>query len=206
VADGDVLTLVLCNGRGLRIEPQEVREHVLAAPQTDEYGPDLAFIEVLAPQRLDSIKAISSFWPLDRSPAEVAASFGTPLTAIVTVGFPEADYKTEIDGKNIHHVVRHMSWLNSIQEGDVRESDGWDYLDTTVRYSGQDLPASFSGVSGGPVWGMEIRKHKSDGHFSVEKSALVGVTFYQTERQADVRRLRAHFINSIYDVAWRGMD
>ena len=98
-----------------------------------------------------------------------------------------------------------MTYYNAIQVGDVFERGGWDYLDTTIRYPGADLPPSFTGVSGGPVWGMEVRKHKSDGHFSVEKSALIGITFYQTDRQDDVRRLRAHFINSIHDLAWRSL-
>jgi hypothetical protein len=206
IAGGDRLSLILCNGRGFKLESQEVQEHVLATPQTDEFGPDLTFIEVLALQRLSSLKAIGLFWSLDRPPDEVLATFGTALTPIANLGYPEFDYKTVIDGNNIHHAVRHMTYYNAIQVGDVFERDGWDYLDTTIRYPGSDLPPSFAGLSGGPVWGMEVRKHKSDGHLSIEKSALIGITFYQTERQDDVRRLRSHFINSIYDLAWRGLS
>jgi hypothetical protein len=68
-----------------------------------------------------------------------------------------------------------------------------------------DLPATFSGVSGGPVWGMKLSKNKSDGQINIDKSALIGITFYQTELKGDERRLRAHFIKSIYDLAWRNL-
>jgi hypothetical protein len=53
---------------------------------------------------------------------------------------------------------------------------------------------------------MELRMHKSDGHISIEKHALIGITFYEIFRQGDEGRLRAHFIKSIYDLAWRNFD
>jgi hypothetical protein len=65
------------------------------------------------------------------------------------------------------------------------------------------LPTSFAGVSGGPVWGMELKHHKSDGHISIEKHALIGITFYEIFRRGDEGRLRAHFVKSIYDMAWK---
>ena len=52
---------------------------------------------------------------------------------------------------------------------------------------------------------MELRKHKSDGHISIEKYALIGITFYEIYRKGDEGRLRAHFINSVYDLAWRNL-
>jgi hypothetical protein len=61
-------------------------------------------------------------------------------------------------------------------------------------------------VSGGPVWGMDLLHHKNDGHISIEKHALIGITFYQVFRKGDEGKLRAHFIKSIYDTAWRNFD
>lgn len=202
---GDTLKLILHNGRGASVGSQEVTEHVLAAPQTEDFGPDLTFIELLALPLLASIKAIGSFWSLDRSPSDLLAAFGSKWTPLASIGFPEFDYNTEIIGNHIHHTVRHMTYANAIQEGDLLERDGWDYLESTMRYTGSDLPPSFTGVSGGPVWGMALKRHKSDSHMTIEKSALIGITFYQTARKNDERRLRAHFIKSIYDLAWRNL-
>ena len=99
-----------------------------------------------------------------------------------------------------------MTFSNVIQKGDVTEREGWDYLESNMWYGGTpDLPATFSGVSGGPVWGMKLSKNKSDGQINIDKSALIGITFYQTELKGDERRLRAHFIKSIYDLAWRNL-
>jgi hypothetical protein len=180
-------------------------EHVLARPRTDEFGPDLTFIEVLAPDRLASLKAIGSFWPLDRPATQIAAGFGTALTPMATIGFPQCDYETTINGHGVHHVTRHMTYANSIRAGGIFEKDGWDYLDSTILYPGKDIPLSFSGVSGGPVWGFEIIHSKKTDTLSIGQYALVGLTFYQTALEDNKRSLRAHFINSIYDLAWRGL-
>ncbi len=180
------------------------RKRTNSVPKSDEFGPDLAFVEILPGERLARLKAISSFWSLDKKADAIMKEFGSEGTPIASIGFPQLDYKTAISGNDIHHTVRHMTFSNVIQKNDVFERDGWDYLESTLWYGGSpNLPLTFSGVSGGPVWGMHIRKHKSDGHFSIEKSALIGITFYQTGMKGDERRLRAHFIKSIYDLAWR---
>ena len=71
-AGGDRLSLILCNARGITLEPQEVQEHVLATPQTEEFGPDLTFIEVLAPQQVSSgLRPSAPSGLLDRPPHEV---------------------------------------------------------------------------------------------------------------------------------------
>ncbi len=202
--DGDTLCLVLNRGRVVMVKPQEVVEHPLAKPNSEEFGPDLTFIEILSIERLGTFKAVGTFWSLDRPASEVMEAFGTPLTPIASIGFPEVHYSATRDGNVVRHQIRHMVYDNAIKAGDAFEMDGWDYLDTTIWYPGDPgLPASFAGVSGGPVWGMELRRHKRDGHISIEKHALIGISFYEIHRKGDEGRLRAHFIKSIYDLAWR---
>jgi hypothetical protein len=204
---GDTLWLVLNRGRTIMVKAQEVIEHPLAKPRSEEFGPDLTFIEILSIERLGSFKAIGSFCSLDRRPSDIMREFGNPLTPIASIGFPAVHYNTVRDGNIVRHQIRHMVYDNAIKEGSVFEKDGWDYLDTTIWYPGDPgLPASFGGVSGGPVWGMELRHHKNDSHISIEKHALIGITFYEIYRQGDEGRLRAHFINSVYDLAWRNLD
>jgi hypothetical protein len=205
-SDGDTLWLMLGRGRTVIVEPQEVVEHVLAQPRTEEFGPDLSFLEILSVERLGTFNAVGTFWSLDKDPSEIARDFGTPLTPIASIGFPEFHHNTVRDDRGIRHQIRHMVYDNAIKEGDVFQKDGWDYLDTTIWFPGSpDLPPSFKGVSGGPVWGMELRQHKSDGHISIDRHALIGVMFYEIYRKGDEGRLRAHFINSIYDHAWTSL-
>jgi len=189
------------------VNAQEALEHPLAKPESEEFGPDLTFIEILSIERLGTFKAIGTFWSLDRMPSDIMQDFGHPYTPIASIGYPEVNYNTIRDRNLVRHQVRHMVYENAIQDGDVFERDGWDYLDTSVWYPGSPgLTASFAGLSGGPVWGMRLIQHKSDGNISIEKHALIGITFYETYRKGDEGRLRAHFINSIYDLAWKNLD
>lgn len=91
-----------------------------------------------------------------------------------------------------------------IQKGDIIEKDGWDYIQSTCFYCDEnDLPQSSGGTSGGGIWGVQVHRNKDTGKLSIGKSALVGVSFYQTGVEKNVRYIRGHFIKSIYDKAWR---
>jgi len=202
----DTLCLSLRGGRGILVQPQEVKEHPLVTPQSDEFGPDLAFIEVLPGDRLTSFKANGSFWSLDQNPGDLAKDFARTGWWLASIGFPQVYYDTLIDGNSIRHAVQHQTYITAIQDGDIFERDGWDYIEVNMDYNCSGaLPDSFKGVSGGPVWCMQLRKHKVDGHLTIEKSALVGIIFYETGKRNNQQRLRAHFIRSIYDLAWRGI-
>jgi hypothetical protein len=198
----DTLSLVLRGGRSLVVRPSEAFEHPLVMPRSEEFGPDLTFVEILPGERLSSLGAIGSFWSLDQDPDKITEDFGKVGTAVASIGFPCCDYRTEITGNDIHHTLRHMAFLGAIGEGSVVIHDGWDYLESTVDYTGKgELPQSFGGVSGGPVWGMQLKKVKDDS-FEITQSALVGISFYQTALVDKKRSVRSHFINSIYKLAW----
>lgn len=204
---GDTMRFLINPGRSVLVQPQEVLEHPLALPKEDGYGPDLTFIEIVSPERLGTFKAYGTFWSLDKQASDILRDFGQPYMPAASVGFPEAHYNVIREGKKIRAQLKHMVYDNVIKEGAVIEKNEWDYLDSTIWYPGSpDLPDSFAGMSGGPVWGMELRHHKSDGHISIEKHALIGITFYQFFRQGEEARLRAHFIKSIYDTAWKGFS
>lgn len=201
----DTLTLMLRGGRIVMLRPEEIFEHPLAVPLRDEYGPDLTFLEIAPGSKLESILAISSVWPLDRDQSELLNTFGSTGALLASIGFPEVECYTKIHGNDIHRKAMHKTFINVIEDKSLQSKDGWDYVDVTCDYAGTpDLPKSFRGLSGGGIWSMQLRKHKSDGHISIERSALVGVTFYQGELVNQSRILRGHFIRSIYDVAWRG--
>jgi hypothetical protein len=84
------------------------------------------------------------------------------------------------------------------------ERDGWDYIHSKCLYCDEnDLPLSFEGTSGGGIWALQLLKSKATGKLSVGRSALVGVSLYQTRLDTAIRYVRGHFIKSIYDVMWR---
>ena len=62
----DTLLLMVTLSRCIILDPGDLREHPLGIPVSDEAGPDLTFIEIFSGPKLDSLKAIVSFWRLDQ--------------------------------------------------------------------------------------------------------------------------------------------
>jgi len=203
----DELYLVLRRGDPVRAQPLEVVERGLATPQSEEFGPDLTFIEVLAVQRRASLEAIGSFCSLDGPLGEIEKDFGGVGTPTVSVGFPEDHNTQRAEGGTVRlRVAAMLLGPSVIESGDTSENAGWDYIESHFSdpVSGRS-PASLKGFSGGPVWGLKLRKHKTDGHISIERHALIGINFYEIGGQNEERRMRAHFIKSIYEVACKNL-
>jgi hypothetical protein len=66
-----------------------------------------------------------------------------------------------------------------------------------------DLPGTFEGVSGAPAWAYKLLISNDTGEYSVGDYSLVGIVFWETPRVDNRRSLRAHFIRSIYETAWK---
>jgi len=204
----DELYLVMRLRRSVRFQPEEAVERILAKPRSNDYGPDLTFIQILAVQRRASLEAIGSFYSLDRPPGEIAREFTGVGTPVVSIGFPEEYNTARMElGRISLRIACMQLGPSAIEVGDISEKGGWDYIETHLNESGTSgVPASFKGFSGGPVWGMKVRRHKKDRRITVEKHALIGINFYEVPSQNDERRMRAHFIKSIYELAWANMD
>jgi hypothetical protein len=61
-------------------------------------------------------------------------------------------------------------------------------------------------MSGGPIWGLHFDVDEANEQFKLKEFALLGISFYQTAIENEERKLRAHYIKSIYDLAWKGLD
>src|ERR1043165_1020815 len=66
----DTLSLVINGGRSVLVKPDEAIEHELASPETEEFGPDITFIEIFG-SSLATLKGVGSFWPLHTNPDEI---------------------------------------------------------------------------------------------------------------------------------------
>lgn len=204
-SEGDTLLFIMNNGRQMVVQSIEVVEMPLGVPMRDELGPDLTFIRVLSPDRISTIKAVGLFWDLQQDPSAISEKFSKPKTPLASIGFPEINYNTDIKGFDIHHGVCNMTYLNAIGEGDIHTNDDWDYIDLSCTYTDtNNLPPSFAGVSGGPVWAYQLNVSRSTGEYSIGDIALVGIKFFETDLNDAKRKLRAHFIHSIYERAWCG--
>jgi len=204
---GDTMFFLLRNNVTVQVPAEGLIEHTLCKPKCEEYGPDLVFVEIIPGELLDLVKAIGSFWPMDQDVKALMRKYGKPTVPICFVGFPEEDYACHVKDKSIYVNHRHMTYFGVIEKGDICEHDGWDYLESKFNYNqSKELPDSFAGVSGGALWAVELRggETKSD-PITIRKAVLIGVTFYEIYRKRNIARLRAHFIRSIYELAWLRM-
>jgi len=148
--------------------------------------------------------AIASVWSLDRSFDSLLKEFSAEGSLLASLGFPEEKCKTMPLQNGFRRVAYHLICNHVVQRGDIIEQDGWDYIQSKCFYCDEnDLPQSFRGTSGGGIWSLEVLKNRASGKLSVGKSALVGVSFYETKLEKNIRYVRGHFIKSIYDVMWR---
>ncbi|HZR06705.1 MAG TPA: hypothetical protein VFA61_12835 [Candidatus Udaeobacter sp.] len=140
------MQMVLRN-RIIELAPEITFEHTLARPRSPEYGPDLGFIEMAACELLGSIKAIASIWPLDGDPKKLLKEFGTAGSSLASVGIPEERCQTEITGNEFRRVCHHLTCLHVIENGNIAQRNGWDYIDSKCWY-GDSNPwvTSFKGV------------------------------------------------------------
>jgi hypothetical protein len=204
--DGNKLLLVLKRSHFIGLPPEILIKHTLGIPKGNEMEPDLAFVEILPSPQLGSIKAISSFWSLDKNPLNIEQQFGKIEMPFTVVGFPGAYHQTKIEGKTTRKIIKHMAFYYAIGSDGISERDGWDYIEANNWYGGNnELPKSFEGVSGGPVWGLQIKKDKNNGQLSLKTFSLIGIAFLQIRVTKKKLRVRAHFIRSIYDFAWRNL-
>lgn len=202
----DSVTLIL-NNKAVYLPAESVIEHRLTTPLSEEYGPDLAFLEIAPCSQQQTLLAIASVWPLDRDMNELLREFSTEKTFLASVGIPEERCKTVPLKNGFRRRIYHLTCAHVIEAGDVFEKNGWDYIQSKCFYCDEnDLPSSFGGTSGGGIWALQVLKSKTTGKLSIGKSALVGVSFYQTGVDNNIRYVRGHFIRSIYEVAWRNFD
>jgi hypothetical protein len=199
----DKLVFIARLGRTILVPQEKLVERILARPKNSQYGPDLTFIEIPLGPSLASLKAIVSFWRLDRNPHEVMRKYCIDRAYIANLGYLENRSETKIIGKQIQPNIVEYSAVGALLKGDIEHRGGWDYINSLCDFRAfPHLPSTFGGMSGGGIWAV-LLKLKQDGQTEVHDFALVGVIFFQTEKRRNRRILRGHFVHSIYRHAWR---
>lgn len=197
----DTLLLMVTRSRCVILDPGDAKEHPLGIPVSDEFGPDLTFIEIFSGPKLDLLKAIVSFWNLDHRHYELANELSAPGIVLVEAGFPEIDYRTRIIESAIHHELKHMVFIGSLEDGSISEQGKWDYIKSRCEYRvSEKVPETFKGVSGGGIWAVRLQVSKDDA-WSVRTFCLLGVVFYETAIAENTMHLIGHFTKTVYQTA-----
>jgi hypothetical protein len=170
--------------------------------RTDEFGPDLEFVE-LPSARLGDIRARRSFFNLSIRPAERHAVAQNEFGVLMISGFP-AERVSHVERPEVGRIATKFFNLGSVVGKDrVVLRDGYDYLE--METAPNDPPTDYRGLSGASVWKVIMGKEVgTDPNTSkVIDYQLSGVVFYQSEVKENARFLRAHGPASIYEVVPR---
>src|SRR6266566_7769217 len=90
----DCVVLSLRDSRAVYLPPESLIAHRLTTPVSEEYGPDLDFIEIAPCSQRETILAIASVWSLDRDFDSLSKEFSSEGTLLAALGFPEERCKT----------------------------------------------------------------------------------------------------------------
>ena len=198
----DKLLLMVTRSRCITLDPTVVREHTSAIPESDEFGPDLTFLEILSGPELGWLKAIVSFWNLDQKHYDLARKLSGVGVLIVEAGFPQTEYHTRISRSVIYHELKYIVFVGALGDEDISEREGWDYIKSNCQYrASEKLPETFKGVSGGGIWAVRLLLRNGD-QWTIERDCLVGVAFYESKIVDNMKEVKGHFIRAIYETVW----
>jgi hypothetical protein len=107
------------------------------------------------------------------------------------MGAPVANQVMSVRGWEINLSLSRSGYFGAYFEKDVFLRGVFDYVDTPVEYlTGDNLPDSFQGVSGGGLWSFSVESRAELTDLRVKDALFCGVAFYETEKTNDQRTIR----------------
>jgi hypothetical protein len=172
--------------------------------QTDEWGPDLAFIRLPESAGFThQLRASKSFYNLTLDPKNRMKEALDNTGFMAFVGYV-AEQITDAPPESGFPAVRRIqgyAFLTGPEK--YHAQNGFDYVDVGCnRVLCPTMPKSFGGVSGGGLWRFDVLRdvHEKAGQERLGKSYLAGVVFLQIAIDTYTPKVRGHGARSIYEV------
>ena len=170
--------------------------------EVSEWGPDIALLK-LAPPVISTITAYKSFLNLARQKENLGSC--PPVTenglwAVTGMVGEFSEIQTHRERRTIESNVHGRAFFSSVQQ--VHQRGEYDYFDLGADLQLPDVPSSFSGVSGGGLWEVNLSMMKSKELSWDGKRYFRGVAFWQSEVSDGRRMIRCHGPKSIFEKAW----
>lgn len=167
---------------------------VVSESAAKEWGPDIAFFEI-PPDNVAVVNNYTAkvFWNLDRHRAEMLSTdpkFNSGLW--VLTGFP--DVNSTVREANSQELKLMAYRLANV--GWPKTNGGFDYVH--VPMLGNELPATFGGMSGGGLWRADIKRNRDGSFAGFENERLEGCAFLQLNLPDICLVIRCHGRRSIY--------
>ena len=172
----------------------------IAIPEDESLGPDMAFI-CIPDHYLGTIKAHRSFYDLSSNKEDLLENNLNKRDLCFVCGTIGNRTTEEESDKGFERVIGVHGYCGASGIEQSFSADEYDYLDVGIEYhSDDDIPKTFSGMSGGGIWLVPLVKDEV-GEISMKEHKYCGVVFYQTERVGNSRLLRGHGPKSVFGVA-----
>ena len=170
------------------------------SPDHAEQGPDLTFIRLDHPLKLETIKARQSFYPLDAEKGEVFKGIQYNRSAWLVWGAPGEQCSRSATGTGEPILrITHFTGAGDFQEKVDR--DGFDYVKIKITSGSNNFPNKYGGVSGGGVWIPYRLSEDPEGKVlkPTVHILLAGVAYFQIEEEPNYKTLILHGPKSIYE-------
>ncbi len=168
---------------------------------TDEYsGPDLAVL-ILPESEIGKVTGRMSFVDISVKREERLAEALAPNGLWAVAGSPAYCQRTLGPSHGFGTVVDHPCAVAYAAIGERADDGEFDFLHLNFHASsGDEMPSSFEGMSGGGVWKLRLQQNRETLALTVDFNAtiLAGVCFYEILSQKKPEALRCHGGKSIY--------
>jgi hypothetical protein len=170
----------------------------LERPTNEEIAPDLAFIK-LGINDASTIRVHKVFSNMELHSRIVKQHRPSTQEGIWFVCGSVLEQATkQIGGSVFEFIHTYKTYSFEVRFGNLIQPNGFDYVDVTYNYPFyKNPPESFGGISGGGLWQV-ILGYSKDGEI-IGQRFLAGIVFYQSAKLDETRKLRANFIDSVYE-------
>jgi hypothetical protein len=170
---------------------------------SDEFGPDLALLEIPAVlvERILAHKSVLDLSRQRRIFCTETSQLDSGLWAVTGIAEGLSDVRARPAQHTFEADVHGRAFFCGIQN--IRERDGYDYLDAGADMATAGIPPSFGGVSGAGLWQIPLSVDKTGRLSWNRKKNFRGVAFWESAIQEGCRVIRCHGPKSLFDKAWK---
>lgn len=167
-----------------------------------ELGPDLAFLRLLEPQRLGTLRSKKSFYRLDGRSFDQWRKYPFQHMPWWIAGSP-AEFSTSIgEPGTAQHILSASHFHAEATFESLEERGDFDFVRLEVTAGAHSFPANYGGVSGGGIWLTPLALDPDTGPTTIRKEPpfLVGTAFVQSAEDGHKRHIIGHGPKSLYSI------
>ena len=209
--EGRLVGLVITKeAAAFSLEKEDVEVIDLAwSGRYSEEGPDLAFVRILNPELLGTVKGKKSFVPLEQPFIDgYERAFHPKLnpTPWVVAGAPACLEEHVGDIGKPGHILKVAHFAGDVDFVSASDVGGFDLLQFRSVIGEGGYPQDYEGVSGGGLWFCPFEYVPEQGLQSMRSMPprLAGVIFYRFYGDG-IQELVAHGPRSVYGLALQGL-